>query len=672
MIFRSPLYLVQQESLTFVHSMFSLKNKKQNLVAFFFVLSLFCGALFLLQAHSVNAQNWSQGTGVAYTKKVQEVSQDAAQSGGLISLILKDALYYLVFVPLGWFASIAVSLFGWAVKPEYISGPGGLLNRSSVYVMWQFIRDFFNLFFILTLLYTAFTIVFQVAKDYKKTLLSLVLAALFVNFSFPITRVIIDVTNVPMYYFVNQIGAQTGGKQDNWLGTVLSASQLKGILIPGAQDGGKLNLEKVDMSRLMMAIIFLFIFSITLLVLAVLFVVRLVALVILLIFASVGFAASVIPGMGKYSTQWWENLWKYALFGPAAMLMLFVATQFFAQIATDNTKVQFLEVANGNTTQVSAGFISSMAMFSVPIIMLWFAIGLGGSMAIAGGTAVTGTGKKFLKWAGRKTYNNTLTRGLGKGIKERAENNKVFKFATPKYWAVSSKKNEERIAARVGGGRDGYNRTVENQHNKKVAEKEKEMEELRTSATDLKRMILPGSAHSAAEKEAAVNILAKKEQFSNANELHNAVEAIKASNANPDAQREKILALTRKANGDSLGGMSVAQYNSMDTMGPEVKKELDRKLKKEGHTKVLIDAEIALGTAPQDAYDKYLGSMSAEELGKVKGIHGSTGHPPDAELVAYVTDQVSTGNWSPKEHADAYSKLSAEQKAAWRMVGIHP
>lgn len=658
------------------------KNKRQNIVVSAFTLLAFASGIFFLTPSFAHAASfWDIFTTNPF----------------------KWLLYGLFWV-CGLIASMAITLFEWAVNPDYTSGSGGLLNRASVYTMWQFVRDFFNLFFILTLLYTAFTIVFQVASNYKKTLLSIVLAALFVNFSFPITRVIIDVTNVPMYYFVNQIGST--GENKEILGTVLSASKIQGILIPGSESGiGDVNIKEMGVSQLLMAIIFLFIFSITLLVLAILFVIRLIALVVLLIFSSVGFAASVIPGLGKYGSMWWDKLWQYTFFGPAAMLMLFVVTTFFAEIAQDNTKAQFVESAIANVASSEAGFVSSMAMFTVPIIMLWMAIGLATSMSIMGAGAVAGTGQKFAKWAGRKTYNNTLTRGVGKGLKSRAENNKVLRFATPKYWKDSSEKSEGRLAAYVGEGKTGYRRTVESQHNKKVSEEEKRMEEERTSDTQLRAMVADPTKHDKASLEAAVRLLSKRGGFQDAAQLNQGLAAVDVANAgNPAAQNEKRAELIKKADKElfrdantlvsaishlgndtksiaqlvdkmdakAFDGMTTAQYQGMVATNPAIKDKLDQKLKKEGHTKVLIDNDIATGMTRQDAYNKHLGGMSAEDLGKVKGVHGGTGRPVDAETIAYVTDQVHSGNWSPKEHADAYSKLTAEQKVAWRAAGINP
>ncbi len=461
--------------------MFSPKNKKQKGIVFVLALFVFSSSIFFLAPPAVHADGF---WGFATDAVVDSVSN-----------VFKGLLYG-IFTMFGWFASVAVTLFGWAIDPNYISGNDGLLNRNSVYVMWKFIRDFFNLFFILTLLYTAFTIVFQVAKDYKKTLLSIVLAALFVNFSFPLTRVIIDMTNVPMYYFVNQIGTVSG--KDSYLGTVLSASRIQGILIPGSDVGiSEVKFSQIGVSQILMAIVFLFIFSISLLVLAVLFVVRLAALIILLIFASVGFAASVIPGMEKYGNMWWEKLWQYSLFGPAAMLMLYIATQFFAEIAKDNTQAQFLKYGIQNGTPETAGFISSMAMFTIPIVMLWMAIGLATSFSIMGAGAVTGQGQKFIKWFGRKsaaglTYpGRKFASGVSKGATSRFETSKVGRFfaspSTFESWGKGAAKGIATPTGMVGGAKKAQKSELQKFKDKQIHEqmaKDKENKISRTDALD--------------------------------------------------------------------------------------------------------------------------------------------------------------------------------------------
>ncbi len=622
------------------------KNKKKNLFVFFLLLFIVGGVLFFIGNDAALAQEASGAP-----------EGDSSWIGDKVTILFK-AIFYGVFVAFGYLTSLAVTIFGWAVKPEFISGNTGFLNRAAIYDLWKFIRDFFNLFFIIVLLYTAFTIVFQVAKDYKKALLNLVIMALLVNFSFPISRFIIDTANVPMYFFINQ--AMPSNKGEEAFGTILSASKIQDILIPGYSSGNGWDYVKQDsvyFSYLIIAIIFMFLFSISLLVLAVMLVVRLIALVILVIFSSVGFAATIMPGFDKYAKMWWDNLLKYAFFGPAAMLMMLIAVRFLGAMREDATYSNIKSVALNNAS--SADYIASMALFSIPIILIWFSIGLAQQFSIAGASMVTGRGKQYGKWLAKKTYNNPLTnnawtRGTASGLKERAESNKYVKWVMPKTYSDLSKKKEEQYKGYASGGATGKARVIENQHNKKVAEKEKGMDELRISESQMKQMIDPANSgkYSAAEKEAAVNLLNKKEKFGNAGELHNAVEAIKAANKNESAQKEKITELLKKVKGDGLDGMSVAQYDNIANLGPEMKKELDKKLKKEGKTNVLVEVEMRTpGANRAQIVGDMLKGMKTEDVAKQDLF--KAGSPNKAEADAWLS-YVRTQN------PERYQKIKAD------------
>jgi len=397
-------------------------NKNKKNIQYTSVLLLLVLAVGVTFPHSAQASFWGLGW-----------------VGDGISDVFKGLLFG-IFHMVGALVSGAVVIFQWAIDPAVYS-PGGLFNKASVYNMWKLIRDFLNLFFILTLLYTAFTIVFQIASNYKKTLLSIVLAALFVNFSFPLTRVIIDATNVPMYYFINLIMGSTtapaaAGQQV--LGPVLSASGLKDLLIPPQNSLSK----ETTVAQLLMAIVFLFVFMVTIMVLAVMLVIRMMALLILVIFSPIGFAASVIPGLKQYSDAWWDKLWKYAFFGPATMLMLYIATQFFSEIAKDDTKQNMILATQGNIASTGSDYFASMGMYSITIIMLWMAIGLANTMSIAGAGAVAGTGEKFLKWTGRK-LTVSPAKFVGHKVDSKLAGSKHLSFLSPGSWALALKQRGE-------------------------------------------------------------------------------------------------------------------------------------------------------------------------------------------------------------------------------------
>ena len=124
-----------------------------------------------------------------------EASKESVPSGffGYVFEAIKSAIswiLYKIFQVLVWVGAAAIGLFSFALNADLISGPKGLLNQPVIYELWKFIRDFCNIFFILMLLIGAFSMVFQLSSyNAKKTLLSIILMALFVNFSFPLSQI---------------------------------------------------------------------------------------------------------------------------------------------------------------------------------------------------------------------------------------------------------------------------------------------------------------------------------------------------------------------------------------------------------------------------------------------------------------------------------------------------
>ena len=605
----------------------------------------------------------------------------------------KSMLYWLVFVPVGWVSSGAVTIFEYAVSTG-VYGADGLFNKPSIYTNWKFVRDFFNLFFIFTLLYTAFTIVFQVASNYKKTLLSIVLAALFVNFSFPITRVIIDASNVPMYYFINQMTSASGsGPVDvsqSALGSALSASALQDKLIPGSSKSEKLDLAGIQLSQLIMAIVFLFIFSFTILILSVLLMIRLVALLMLIIFSSVGFAGSVIPGMQQYSSKWWDKLIQYALFGPTSMLLLYIATQFFTNISTDDTLLKMTNVTASNNAS-GGDFFSSMIMFSITIIMLFMVIAVAQTSSIMGAGMITSQGVKFMKWTARKLYNNPVGRGLGGGVKARAEKTKLGRFlkspsgteARIKGWT-----NKTGINPFGKSGREGARTELNKIHQQEVNKVAKEHKENKTNNSVLVEDL---KSSDKVEREAAALALADNKAIDTAEKLSLAMAAV-GDNA------DYAEAILKAASDKATSGLSASQLESMtqnrafatsDAKGNPMKdpktgkyivdqdsanfKALKGKLKDSGQLKTLLEYEkarniasgqkstVALNNALQAVVEK----LSSVELAKQTSLHG------DSEFQIHLKNELSFPE-NRQYYEEAFKLMSKESRSKWIVAGNVP
>ena len=227
-------------------------------------------------------------------------------------LYVINLVLYAVFQIAGLTVSLGATLLEFVLNPIAFNG---LFNLAAVYNLWRMVRDFFNLFFILMILFIAFATIFQVqAYNYKKLLWQLVLMALLTNFSFPVSRFIIDLANVPMYFFLNSIAPTAGNTVGKTIsGNLFSAAELKNVLLPSVSETANITGASDMTNRLLQAVIFIFIFGVSLTVLAVLLLVRAVTLLVLVIFSPIGFIGSAIPWLSSISKKWWDQLLSFRL-----------------------------------------------------------------------------------------------------------------------------------------------------------------------------------------------------------------------------------------------------------------------------------------------------------------------------------------------------------------------
>lgn len=365
------------------------KKKTKKIVSIYAFFSIFLVSTFLLNVHTADAGIFSFA------------SEKVGEAFYYVINVVLYSIFLLVSFPVSWSAM----LFGLTVDPVAVNT---MFKMNSIYVLWQMVRDFFNLFFILTLLFIAFATIFQIDSfNYKKTLGKLLLMALLVNFSFPIARFVIDVANVPMYFFMESMFKdKSAAKAADIANVAFSTSGMKELLLPGVK--GYSDIEGKDnlTLKLLVGIIFMFLFGVSLLVLAVLFLIRSLMLVVLIIFSSVGFAGMVIPGFRSYATKWWESLLRYAFFGPAAMLMLLVSVKFmqeFTGAGGIGSKSNVTNSSSGLGTADEVTYLAAMVAVMAPIIMIWMSIVVAQNSGIAGAKEVAGRAQQFSKWAGRKT-----------------------------------------------------------------------------------------------------------------------------------------------------------------------------------------------------------------------------------------------------------------------------
>jgi hypothetical protein len=228
-----------------------------------------------------------------------------------LGLIFKTLLLGLVNV-LAVLVSTAGLLFDLTIDQDFFRA---LIGNEGLYQGWVIVRDILNMFFMLILLFSAFATIFQVEKYHlRKIIIMLVIMALLVNFSFPITRFIIDFSNSAMYFLVEYTG---GGST-----VVGNFTNLGGVL----REASSINSE---FSALFLNIIFLFIMFCTMIAIGLNLLIRILALAILIILSPAGFVFAFFPSTKNVANDWWSALFKYAILGPVMVFFLYLAVLMF-------------------------------------------------------------------------------------------------------------------------------------------------------------------------------------------------------------------------------------------------------------------------------------------------------------------------------------------------------
>ena len=358
-------------------------NKKNNSVkiflAVFLFVFLFVGLFGTNANHTQAADNTNSQTAVpANAQKPDEFSCGAVGWVESPLICLAQSLFGVMTV----LVSLSVTLFVWAVDPARMTA---IISSDSVYLGWKNVRDFLNVAFILFLLFSAFCTIFQIQKySYKSTLLNLVLMALLVNFSFPIARFIVDVSNVLSYTLLS---ALFDGNINTVSGSFATISNLGNIVNPGND----------RLVPLIIADIFLFIFGVTFLVLGLLFIIRIIALAILIIFSPIAFTGSIIPGLQEKASGWWTQLFNYAFFAPIMIFMIFIATSLAGSMSTELAKTLSKEALKNSN---EPDWLANLCSFIIPVVILWMGMMFGKSMAGSVAESAIGLAKKGLLGAG--------------------------------------------------------------------------------------------------------------------------------------------------------------------------------------------------------------------------------------------------------------------------------
>lgn len=291
----------------------------------------------------------------------------------------KAAYLFLSFC--SWVLWIAAVFFNYII--DYTLNITGFINKVPIVdIGWSTFRDFANLFFVFIILYIAInTIVGNSSYGIKALLGKVIVTAILINFSLFFTKVVIDASNIFALQFYSKIiqdaEAQGGGSVDSYdsgiSASIADAMGMSEIWGTGKAEqtttgdaslptGGKLGLNANNL------IIVGFGGGIFVLITATVFfagglmlLFRTITLIFLMVLSPLAFVGGILPSTKGYAKEWWDKLFKNALYAPVYMALLYlVLSIILTKNSLRNGQGTFVDMFSGQT-----GFLETLVTFFV-------------------------------------------------------------------------------------------------------------------------------------------------------------------------------------------------------------------------------------------------------------------------------------------------------------------
>jgi hypothetical protein len=222
------------------------------------------------------------------------------------------------------------------------------------------------MFFIVVLLYIAFTTMFGQDKDWQKSVTNLLIAAIVINFSRTICGLIIDFSQVIMLTFVNGLKDAAGGN-------FVEMFQLQALMTPPANRGaieaaaiqGTGATEASATQIITLAFLALTMVGASLVMttlLLVFLVVRIVYIWVLIILSPMAFFLKLSPVGGAMWGKWYDKFKEQVITGPVLAFFLWLAL-----LTSQQTNGAILE-QQGNVPVVNAQEASDKGTLNVPFL----------------------------------------------------------------------------------------------------------------------------------------------------------------------------------------------------------------------------------------------------------------------------------------------------------------
>ena len=342
----------------------------------------------------------------AATKR--EEKTDPCKSVGTWWLLGVDAIgcnviYFLFGLALKIFyfcADLMIQLFAKVVDGYILNISEWFNPGDNIYTIWSSVRDITNILVLFSAIFIGLRRILGDDIDFTKNILKVFIFALLVNFSYPISRFFIDISNVIALFIYNSIN----GSQDGIATLAGNLSQTDKIAAAVAAGSN----AAIDVwGATFMAILFMLAIFITFAVISIMILIRVFILILCVIFSPLMFAAGFLGVLDEWHNKWKDNYFGMLLYPPLLMLGLFLTFSILDSILEINPA----DIdTSGDTASVTIKLVMSLAALLITTIT---ANKFSGSLGKAISGKATGMAKTLALGGGALAVGLGLRSGLG-------------------------------------------------------------------------------------------------------------------------------------------------------------------------------------------------------------------------------------------------------------------
>jgi hypothetical protein len=294
--------------------------------------------------------------------------------GHLVNAIISIFLKFLgiILLPGLLLGTLAIGItgliLGWIVSPDFISLR--FTQNPFVDIGLSITQDFANMGFIIFLVAIGLATALRI-REYqaRKTLVTLILIALLINFSPVFCGIIIDAANIVMNYFLTGI---TG--LNSFVDSFVTAGQTAwyAIIRSGLDPWANLS----GFMQVLVLIIFNFYAAFIFILFSALFIMRYIMLWILVILSPIAFVSYILPmtrrGRSLLSwKKWWEQLVAWSTIGIIAAFFLYLGFTMIGLIAA--APGGFVSQPDLSWDGKGLGLMNNILPYLIPLVLLFIA-----------------------------------------------------------------------------------------------------------------------------------------------------------------------------------------------------------------------------------------------------------------------------------------------------------